>query len=114
LHPQWKFYTDNYDADIALIILESKVQIANSIFPICLWDKKTEQPTENRGIVVGWGKSSGVDSKPENKPRQLAVEIRTNEECFLTNPRLATISSKNTFCAGKDETSGPCHGKIIS
>jgi hypothetical protein len=92
-----------------LIVLESKVQVSDAIFPICLWDKANADSTEVNGIVVGWGKSSST-ANLSNKPRELQVKMKTNEECFLKNPRFAAISSRNTFCAGKDEFSGPCSG----
>jgi chitinase len=109
IHPEWKSWTKNFDSDIALILLEQKIQISDAIFPICLSSKTVEAPKESNGIIVGWGKREG-SPKSEDKPRQLEVTIRTNEECFLKNPRFAAISSRNTFCAGKDETSGPCNG----
>jgi Trypsin len=112
VHPNWKYWTKDFDSDIALIVLEEKVQLSDSIFPICLWDKPDSKLEQAKGIVVGWGKS-GNEAKHQNKPRELEIEIRSNEDCFLKNPRFAAISSRNTFCAGKDEFSGPCQGKKI-
>lgn len=113
VHPDWKFWTKDFDSDIALIVLENKVPISDAIFPICLWDRTTTDPEPIRGTVIGWGKSEG-SAAHENKPRQLELSIRTNEECFLKNPRFAAISSKNTFCAGGvNKLSGPCQGKFV-
>ena len=110
VHPDWKYWTQNFDSDIALIILENNVPTSDAIFPICLWDKTAKDLEQTKGTVVGWGKSEG-SAAHENKPRQLELSIRTNEECFLKNPRFAAISSKNTFCAGgTNEFSGPCQG----
>lgn len=109
VHPNWKYWTKDYDSDIAVIILEQKVQVSDAVLPVCLWGRDQPQPTEISGIVVGWGKS-GNTAKHENKPRELEVKRRSNEDCFLKNPRFAAISSKNTFCAGKNEFSGPCQG----
>jgi hypothetical protein len=110
VNPNWKHWTQDYDSDIALIILESKVQVSDAIFPICLWNQANAVSSEANGIIVGWGKN-GNTASVSKKPRELQVKIKTNEECFLKNPRFAAISSLNTFCAGKDEFSGPCSGK---
>lgn len=109
IHPSWKFFSEDFDGDIAAIILETKVLLTDSTFPICLWNQK-DPPEGSEGTVVGWGKSESA-ARHENIPRQLDVTIRTNEKCFLKNPRFAAISSLNTFCAGKDAKSGPCSGK---
>lgn len=108
VHPNWKPFGEKYDSDIAIIILESKVEVSSTISPICLWNMQSE-PTTDKGTVVGWGKSeSGADY--ENTPKELEVFVRSNEDCFLRDPRFASISSTNTFCAGKDARSGPCKG----
>lgn len=109
IHHDWKSYTPNFDADIAVIILDTKVPINSYITPICLWDKNKEEPNRKVATVVGWGKA-GLSDKHEELPRQLNVTIKTDEQCFRGNERLALISSANTFCAGRDNFSGPCHG----
>lgn len=107
VHPDWKFFDARYDADIAIIILDAKVQITNSVSPICLWNKRKER-TKKRGIVVGWGKTDSSEEKL--KPKQLDVYLRTDSDCLSKNPRFSAITSENTFCAGKDSESGPCSG----
>lgn len=109
VHPDWKPYGEKYDSDIAIIILESKVEITSTISPVCLWNTQSSEPKVNKGTVVGWGKSES-GGEYENKPKELEVFVRSNEECFLKDPRFASISSANTFCAGKDARSGPCKG----
>lgn len=108
VHPDWKYFTEKYDSDIAIIIFEQPVQFTTSIFPVCLWSE-ADPPHEQTGFIVGYGK---IESRLlSNTPRELEVEIQTNEDCFLKNHRMALISSKNTFCAGKNSRSGPCHGR---
>ena len=110
LHPQWDTLSQIYDADIAVIILETKTEINNSIVPICLWQDGTKEPKKDtRGTVVGWGKSE-FETAHENKPRELELTVSQNEECFTKNLNFAEISSNRTFCAGKDSYSGPCKG----
>lgn len=108
IHPDWQSHGEKFEGDIAMILLETRVIFSSTVSPICLWSQTTP-PQVKKGIVVGWGKSESA-AQHENKPRELEVFIRTNEECFLKEPRLGTISTFNTFCAGKDATSGPCKG----
>lgn len=108
IHPEWKTYEDRYNADLALIIFEAGAPITASIFPICLGFSHDIETIEI-GYVVGWGKSESA-AKHENIPKQLEVTIRTNEECLLKDHRFQSISSNKTFCAGKDNRSGPCKG----
>lgn len=101
VHPDWKNFTESYDADIALITFEKPVAFQRSIFPVCLWGL-SESPIQGTGTVVGWGRSEkgGIH---ENKPREATLTLKNNEECFLENHRNAIISSKRTFCAGNPE-----------
>jgi chitinase len=108
IHPDWKPQELRYDADLAALFFDTPVTLSSSIIPICLWFK-LEPLTQNNGIVVGWGKSESA-ANHENTPKELELFIRTNEECFLRDDRFALVSSTNTFCAGKDNHSGPCKG----
>ena len=107
IHPRWKYYDARFDNDIAVLILESNVIITASIFPVCLWDGKKD-PTETRGVVVGWGRSENANL--ENKPREIELTVVRNSDCFVKNPAATEVASNNTFCAGRDENSGPCQG----
>jgi hypothetical protein len=106
VNPDWKNFTMNYDSDIAIISLEMPVQFTSLIHPICLWNQNAE-PTQKSGRVVGWGRSER-GGLHETKPREIDINIKTNEECFLENPRLTHISSLSTFCAGN-----PHEGKSV-
>ena len=108
VHPEWKPFGEKYDSDIAMIILESKVKITSTVSPVCLWSMDS-QPNVEKGTVVGWGKSES-GAPYENTPKELEIFIRSNEGCFLKDPRFAAIASANTFCAGRDDRSGPCNG----
>ena len=56
IHSDWKYFTEKYEADIALILLENKIQFSPSIYPICLWNKNNPEPSTKEGVIVGWGK----------------------------------------------------------
>lgn len=114
VHPDWKFSTENFDADIALVTMEYPIYYTTSVQPICLpnYNSVLIHPF---GTVVGWGRSenSGPDKTDhENLPKQVDVRAVTNEECFLHYIEFAKISSPRTFCAGwPGQNVGPCHGK---
>lgn len=107
IHEDWKNFTQNFDSDIAIITLEFPVQFSFAIFPICIWQHLVESSATS-GFIVGYGMS---ETGLPNKPRELELDVHSNEDCFLKNNRLALLSSRNTFCAGKDSLSGPCLGK---
>lgn len=54
IHPQWKTSTDNFDADIALIVLEKEIQFSRFIRPICFPPKDDLEffKTRNKGMIV--------------------------------------------------------------
>lgn len=107
IHPDWNIFSSKFESDIAVIIFEDSISFTAAIQPICLWQQNNE-PDANSGVVVGYGMSE-TPELPTNL-REIQLEIVANEDCFLKNPRLALISSKTSFCAGKDSRSGPCHG----
>lgn len=57
IHPDWNPNDIKYDADIALIEMESAVPYSKFIRPICLWSGPSEinQIVGQTGIVAGWG-----------------------------------------------------------
>lgn len=109
MHPKWNSKTTNYDADIAVIVLDTKVEFTARIWPICLW-KEDESLEAIRGTVAGWGKSE-YGSAHEDKPREIDLFLWKNAACFLNSSRFALISSANTFCAAKPGGhGGACFG----
>lgn len=109
MHPKWSPLTSDYDADIAVLLLDTKAEITLRIAPICLWVEK-EIPKALRGTVVGWGKSES-ESAHETKPREIDLLLWNNADCFLNSSRFTSISSGNTFCAAKaGGQGGACFG----
>lgn len=105
IHPEWRANVDSFDADIAVLALQSRVAFTDFIKPICWPSRKIEN---FEGTIVGWGKSES-NSIHENTPRQANVTAVPNETCFLSNGDFVKISSTRTFCAHADN-SGPCNG----
>lgn len=58
IHPDWDPTDIKYDADIALIQMDSAVRYNKFIRPLCLWNGQPEisQIVGQVGIVAGWGK----------------------------------------------------------
>lgn len=58
VHPDWEVYEDDYDADIAILVLSDHVPYTNYIRPVCLpfEDDATDiSAVDVDGYVVGWG-----------------------------------------------------------
>lgn len=109
VHPKWDPQSSDFDGDIAVLLLDTKVVVTYRIAPICLWVEK-EKPKALRGTVVGWGKSE-FENAHEDKPREIDLVFWNNADCFLNSSRFTTISSANTFCAGKaGGQGGACYG----
>jgi hypothetical protein len=108
LHPDWNPHAVRFDADIAMIELEYPVTFSYYIQPICL-SESPEDPSQDLGIVVGYGKSEDLTKTHENIPKVINVPIHSQEDCFLSNPALVPISSKRTFCGGYRDGTGVCN-----
>ncbi|XP_070501502.1 uncharacterized protein [Chironomus tepperi] len=106
MHPDWNTLTESYDADIAVLVLDTEVNFSRFIQPICL----ARTSSASTGVVVGYGKSEDGSKDLENIPKILETPIHSNEDCFLKNYLLAQLSSKRTFCGGTGTGSGVCIG----
>lgn len=108
IHPEWDPKKTSYDADIAVLQLETLQRSSNFIKVVCWPDQDTIKVEE--GIVVGWGYSENTDFlRAEDIARQAAVTPVSNEFCFLHHREFTILSSNRTFCAGGDKAS-PCSG----
>ncbi|XP_070505241.1 serine protease gd-like [Chironomus tepperi] len=106
VHPDWNTLTRNFDADIAVLVMDREVTLSEFVQPICL----VQATSASTGVVVGYGKSEDVTKKHENIPKILETPIHSNEDCFLQNYLLAPLSSKRTFCGGTGAGVGVCNG----
>lgn len=55
IHPDWNYDTENYDADLSIILLRRNVAFSFSTSPVCFW-RSDEMLLATNGIVVGWVK----------------------------------------------------------
>jgi Trypsin len=109
IHPDWNPRVHSYDADLAILELEERIQFTEYIKPICLWGL-LKDPTATNAIVAGYGKSEDKSKRNENIPKILRIPIHSNEDCFLHEPNLAKLSSRRTFCGGAADGRGVCTG----
>lgn len=100
VHPDWKVFSDKFDADLAVFVLDELVEFTKFIRPICL-------PNDNavingvEGFIVGWGLAENTKiDKHEAIPRQAVTNSLNDTFCFTTNHLVASISSSRTFCGG--------------
>jgi len=110
VHPDWRAFTEKFDADIAVLVLKSPVDYTNNIQPICL--PASSDPIGKTGTVVGWGLSELTANRPhESIPRSAIVNSANDSYCYTKDPKIALISSTRTFCAGGEGSRGvPCKG----
>lgn len=111
IHPDYrKTGLISVDADIAVIWLKASIEFSEFIRPICLSllndDLKTD---ESEGVVVGWG-SDGNDQTVTQTPRCISLPIVSEAECLRSSNTFHGITSNRTFCAGRKDGYGPCHG----
>lgn len=106
LHPDWIIEDintrKNYDHDIALIQLSSKVKMGPCICPVCLPENvDNSSPAINEvGYVAGWGRTSDdFDRRRTKKMQYAAVSVRKTEDCkkLVTTDHAIT---ENMMCAG--------------
>jgi len=110
IHPDWNPNTETYDADIAVMVLETEVTFSRHIQPICLIDSNSSLATRTEGVVVGYGKDEDPQKLHLNIPKSIKLPIHQNEDCFLKNYELARFSSNRTFCGGNGNGTGICQG----
>lgn len=110
IHPDWNTGTENYDADIAVLVLTHPVFYTQYIKPICLIRADSPASLVTNGVVIGFGKSEDQSKKYENIPKVLQMPIHDDSSCFLKFYLLARFSSKRTFCGGTANGTGACHG----
>lgn len=122
IHPDWEYEARNYDADIAVLKLETSIVFNlnvksikwqpscydfvrigyavsfNLFFSTKLW------VSLRSSYKVGWGrseKSNLFDHKDHEKmSKQILLNAVSNEDCFIEFNQIASFSSRRTFCAG--------------
>lgn len=98
IHPKWKPYIVEYDADMAILDLSDKVTFTNYIQPICM--PVTVSVVDNiEGSIVGWGIAD--KETVEHIPQYTMTKILNATYCYKRDPPIVIYSSANTFCGGE-------------
>ncbi|XP_070559274.1 mannan-binding lectin serine protease 1-like [Ptychodera flava] len=98
--PYPDFDGSNFDGDIALVRLVTKIQFTDYICPICLPSKLVAQAMLKRnqvGRVLGWGQISEGGRYPRYL-NEVNVPVRRKPECVESAQPYEMTS--NMFCAG--------------
>ena len=99
----------NFDHDIALIRLSSRVNFRPNLLPICLPEARTPIIENMLGTVAGWGLTESKTKRLHTSQmlKYAHIGVYSLEDCQDT-PSLSTnqrmIFTDNMFCAGKDGT----------
>lgn len=106
IHPNWTTEHYKYDADLAILVLEQRVNFTDFIQPVCLTDDSRIAEYED-GYVVGWGRSPSKYT--EDVPSQILIHSISDKNCLQDEWNLGQVFSNRSFCAG-GRGSGPCKG----
>lgn len=97
VHPDWKVYNDNYDADISIFVLNENVVFTNYIRPVCMPDDDIVN-NDVTGSIVGWGLTESGAKANLEYPKQAFTKALNASYCLTTDPYVAFLSSIRTFC----------------
>ncbi|KAM9852451.1 complement C1s subcomponent [Aulostomus maculatus] len=103
IHPNYvKGVPTNFDNDIALIRLASRVNLGPNIVPICLPEVNTDLLEGEQGTVSGWGMAErGVSAMLKHT----TISVYSQTECTKTpylSPNNPMVFTNNMFCAGAE------------
>ncbi|KAL6109293.1 c1s [Pungitius sinensis] len=91
----------NFDNDIALIRLASRVNFAPNLLPICLPDVNKVMREGEQGTVSGWGSTESKASSPTLKYAHIgAYSLAECENTPSINNNRRMTMTTNMFCAG--------------
>jgi secreted trypsin-like serine protease len=114
LHENWKYDSDDYDADIALLLLKTEVDLTQRQFVriVCLPAPSQGEVTGD-GTVVGFGiseRSEADGERHDSTPNELTLPAVSQTQCTEDN-RFHHIYSNRTFCAGfENQGKAACKG----
>ncbi|KAI5646904.1 trypsin domain-containing protein [Phthorimaea operculella] len=104
------FTYSNFVDDIALLRLNERVNITDTVKPVCLPHSDDNSYVGVKAIAAGWG---SIDETKNHSCQLLEVElpILSNEECRSTKYESAMIA-ENMLCAGypKEGKKDTCQG----
>lgn len=116
LHPDWDTTkATRYIGDLAIAYLKVQVTYTDYIRPICLNSSPTETLLSFRkinGTVTGWGTREGHNGVSV-KAREVVIPMVNSQQCYKSSITFFFLfSDDSSFCAGKQDGSGPCKGYV--
>jgi secreted trypsin-like serine protease len=104
LHEDWDYTSNDFDADIALIVLETEVDLKKrfTVGVVCL-PAASQAEVSGIGIIAGWGASKRSEANQEphdSTPNELELPAVTKAECVEADYRLDILLTDRNFCAG--------------
>lgn len=102
VHPDWDPMKDEYDGDVAVLVLSNKIAYTNYIRAVDLPadDLHIDGSTINvTGSVVGWGLADKDIYEPILKEATM-IQAINDSYCYRTCHGIVKLSSGRTFCAG--------------
>ncbi|XP_039306345.1 uncharacterized protein LOC105193902 [Solenopsis invicta] len=107
----------NFENDIALLRLNERVPLSDTIRPICLPTILDNEYVGEKAIVSGWG-TLKEDGKPSCLLQEVEVPVMSLQDCRNTSYSARMISD-NMLCAGylegeKDSCQGDSGGPLIT
>ncbi|KAF6213205.1 hypothetical protein GE061_010921 [Apolygus lucorum] len=111
------FSFTNFDNDIAVLRLNDKVPLTDTIRPICLPTNLDEKYEGVRAVATGWG-TLKEEGKPSCILQEVEVPVMSNDDCKTNTSYSAKVISENMMCAGyeegmKDSCQGDSGGPLI-
>ncbi|XP_037043077.1 insulin-like growth factor-binding protein complex acid labile subunit [Bradysia coprophila] len=102
VHPEWDpYFTSDFKADLAIIVLSENVSFTKTIRPVCLPADSADvnsQTIDLKGMVVGWDVTGS--NNWENIQRQASITAVNDTYCYHKDEAASTFSSDHTFCGG--------------
>jgi secreted trypsin-like serine protease len=115
VHQDWDFDSDSFDGDLALLLLDEKVDLSHRFIVgvVCL-PPSSSSPFIGNGTISGWGVSEwSIANRKRHSvtPNDLNLPAVTNDQCIDANVLFHALVSDRTFCAGfVDQGKSACQG----
>ncbi|XP_070504773.1 transmembrane protease serine 9-like [Chironomus tepperi] len=107
IHPDWNINVQTFDADIAILELDSEITFNNYIQPICLAQPESSVASNSSGVVIGFGRSENKGI--EDVAKILEIPLIDYHKCSEGEDHRHLISPR-TFCGGTKDGRGVCDG----
>lgn len=115
LHPYWRSNEKSFEADVAVVVLEQKVEFSDVIKPVNLPKANDYNEPVGCGVVVGWRKRNKFGYIRDTFPKELTIPIVKASHCQSIFPQLIEFASDSSFCGGyKNSSSSMCLGDTSS